>query len=195
MKYVALADILSSVAQLSLLGFFMGCIYNSLSSIISFVWYILSVGIRVAKSNSIHGYRTGPSSKEQCIATDSIYDFIFVLCYGALFLLICYLTLDGVVRLYALIASLIAFFISKKTFGRMFNEAILRLSCALCRIAFCIVFILTYPLRTIVSILKRVLSPVMVRIISLTNRMAYTMSIYKTRKQTQRFFNSIPKIQ
>ena len=194
MKYFTLGEILSSAAGLSVLGFCMGCIYNSLSTIMSSLWYLLSVGFRVAKSNSIHGYRTALSDHKQHTATKSIYDFIFVLCYGVFFLLICYLSLDGVVRLYSLAASLIAFFISKKTLGRMFDKIILLISRALYRAAFCIVFILTYPLRVIVSLLKKALSPLLRRIVALTSFIGYSISINKTRKQMRRFFNTIPKM-
>ncbi len=188
MKYFALGDVLYSVALLSLLGLFMGGIYNSLSTILSSIRYILSVGIRVARSNSIRECSTGLSNQKKCIATASIYDFIFVLCYGASLLLICYITLDGVVRLYSLIASLIAFFTSKKTLGRIFDKIILQLSHTLCKAVFCIVFILTYPLRIIVSILNKALSPLARRISALITFIVYSISFYKARKQMRRFF-------
>lgn len=194
MKYFALGDVLYSLASLSLLGFVMGGIYNSLSTIMSAIGYLLSVGIKVARADSIHGYRKAHLNQGKHTATESIYDFIFILCYGVIFLLICYLTLDGVVRLYSLIVSVAVFFISKKTLGRMFDKIILYVSHALCKAVFCIVFVLTYPLRVIVSILSKVLSPIVRWLVSLITFIDYSISIHKTRKQMRRFFNSIPKM-
>ena len=194
MKYFSFSDIIYALLCSSALGFIMGGIYNSLSALTGCVRKLLCVGIDAVRSPSISHCKSRSSLNKRQGASVNVYDFVFFLSFGAMHILLCYLTMDGVQRLYILIPSIITFIVSKNTVGAAFEKIIIWIYTPVYRILFILLFVITYPLRLIVCGMKILLTPLFKRIVLLINKTRINSLHRKNKRQIQRFFDSAAKI-
>ncbi len=195
MRYFSIQDVLGAIFSSSLLGLFAGGLYNSLSTLISCISGLLGILVRVLRSDSINcANSTVQHTTAVSAARKNVFDFIFFFATGGLYLLLCYLTLDGIHRFYVLLALIITFFISKKTLGVVFENIILFVYKIMYSIAFYIIYVLTYPLRIAFKLLRSVLRRPLMCALSLFHSFVFALHIAYKRRQIRRYFKSTPLI-
>ena len=194
MKYFSFDDILYALLSSSLLGFIMGGVYGSLSTIISCTRKLLGVGVAAMRSPSLSDCRKASILQEGHSGSRNVYDFIFFACFGATHILLCYLTMDGVLRLYILVPSIITFIVSKNTVGAIFERLFICLYTVVYRISFTLLYLLTYPLRLICRGITLMLSPLYTRIVRITIKIKNNLLIRQKKRQIRLFFKSASKI-
>ncbi len=196
MRYFALADVARAVLFSSLLGFLMGCVYNSLSTLISCTYRLITICFDVLRSHSIKQCvkHYPPENTAVSNVKRSIYDLLFFVGCGIEYIILCYLTLDGVHRLYVLVPTVVAFFISKNTLGAIFEKLICFAYTAIYRGLFCVLYLLTYPLKVVCRLVYKLLTKPLGRLISFLKRRTDALQMRKKQRQIQDFFKSAPLI-
>ena len=191
MRYFTFSEISRALICSSILGLLAGGIYNSLSTLFSCVYRLLSLGRAVIRSTSVSQCRVHASiDNEHSVLAMGVFDFIFFTVLGCAHILFCYLTMDGIFRFYILITSIIAFFVSKKIFGAIFEAVIVRIYTAIYCMSFAVVFVLTYPLRLIWRLTKRIFSAPIKRAEKVITTLIISRLIAKKQKQIFIFFKS-----
>ena len=194
MKYFSFFDIIRAILRSTLLGLIMGGIYASLSTIISCTCKLFGVGVAATRAPTISDCRMALTLRQRRSNSQNVYDFVFFACFGAIHILLCYLSMDGVLRLYVLIPSIITFIVSKNTIGAVFEKIIVRIYASLYRILFMLLFVVTYPLRLFACGIKILLLPLFIRIVLIINKTRINSLHRKNKRQIQRFFDSAAEI-
>ena len=161
MRYVSANEILFSLLLSIAFGFMSGGLYKSAVCVTNGVKGIFLTTLRVWKTSTIRGFLSENAwQKSERLGTKrNVFDFFFFLILGILYIVLCYLTLDGVFRIYMLIFAAASFFISKITLGALFERVIDFVFKILTGGVFIILFIITLPLKGIFNSLKKLLSP------------------------------------
>ena len=191
MRYFTLTDILRAILCSSFLGFIMGGIYKSLSTLIFCIYRLLTVIFAVFKSRSILSLREQASIKPHSTGGGkNAYDFVFFIVFGVSYILLCYIALDGVHRLYVLLPAILTFFVSKCTLGSIFEKAVFGLYALAYFITFNLLFVFSYPLRIVIRYLQRLLSVPAKRVIGWGSAVTNKKLIKKKQRQIKAFFKS-----
>ena len=190
MKYFALAELLRAIICSSILGFFLGCIYNSLSTLVSAISRIITVGLSVIRSHSIRDDVSGNLHKNKVTTAiqKNIYDFLFFTICGLLYLIVCYLTLDGVHRFFVLALTVASFIISKNTFGALFEKTISVIFNIIYRALFLIIYVLTYPARILARLVLKMLTRPAMRLFDWYIGIKESVHIRIKKKEIRNFF-------
>jgi len=158
MNFFSFYDIINSLLLSSVFGIALGGIYSSFEAIIKGLYSLTVMPIRVligrTRSEIINELRKENSKTSRTVILQAVYDFFFFVAAGILYVIVCYIALDGVFRLYMLLASLSFFLLSNKTLGKAFNLAIRFLFVTTSQILFPCLFALAYPIRLLFSVLK-----------------------------------------
>ena len=194
MKYFSLFDVLRAILRSSLLGFIMGGIYNSLSTIIACTCKLFGVGVYAIRSSSLSDWHKAFKPQEWRSSSKNAYDFVFFACFGVMHIMLCYLSMDGVLRLYILIPSVITFFVSKNTVGAIFKKVIIGIYTLVYRILFFLLYVLTYPLRILGCAIITLFSPLLKRIIYIIHKTNKKLLMRKKERQIVSYFKSATKI-
>jgi hypothetical protein len=194
MKYFSFSDFAYALMCSSTLGLIMGGIYNSLSTIIASICKLLWVGIDALISPTISRPRAITESPVGRNAMANVYDFVFFLTFGAAHILLCYITMDGVQRIYIIIPSIITFIVSKNTLGALFEKIFIGIYTPVYRILFTLLYLLTYPLKLLYRGMKILLLPLFKRIALFIEKTRINTLLRKKKRQLRIFFNSATKI-
>lgn len=195
MRYFDIHDICDAIFSSSLLGIFAGGLYSSLSTLISCILGLFGVLVRALRSNSIRCAKNAVRSRTAISSIRrNVYDFIFFVIVGILYVFLSYLTLDGIHRLYVLLALIFAFFISKRTLGVVFENIILSVYKVVYSILFCLTYVITYPLHLIYRLLFNLLKRPFAYAVTLFRSCAFKLRIARKQRQIRRYFKSTPLI-
>ena len=191
MRYFSAYEILRAIACSSILGAIAGCVYSALSTLFSCIWRLLCIVLTVFSSTKPNQCIAHASlSKRHSGIASLIFDIIFFVGYGVAHILACYVTMDGIPRIYVIIPSIAIFFVSKNTMGEMFERLIVCLYTAIYCIAFVAVFLITYPLRILWRISKRLMTPPILYTVHLIVTLLNERLMKKKEKQIRAFFAS-----
>ena len=163
MNYFTSGDILFSILTTLIYGFAFGMLYKSLQEILFIFKRIITLipcAIIICDQIPIRGIKKHIKSKNnirKLSVSRHILDFLYFSCFGITLILINYVTLDGVVRLYIPLIAIISFIIANLTLGdlaskilyKAFNKIYLAVFIA-CSILF------RYPVKLFKILLKKV---------------------------------------
>ena len=196
MKYFNVIESIRAIICSSFLGFFMGGLYNSLSTLISCIRRLLFVWITVLRSHSFSDFKksTVRNDGKASAVRKNVYDLIFFTVFGVLYIFLCYLTLDGVHRFYVLIPLIVVFIISKQTLGIIFEKIILFAYNLLYRVAFLMLYVLTFPLRKAYRLAYKLFERPIKYALNLLKGIVSAIRIQKKQKQIFKYFKSTPTI-
>ena len=196
MRYFSITVIVRAIISSTFLGFTMGGLYNSLSTLISCTVKLLGVWITVLRANSVSELKKRTVKKQSAVSAvrKNVYDLIFFIVFGVLYVFLCYITLDGAHRLYVLIPLIAVFFISKQTLGIVFEKIILYIYNAVYSLLFLILYALTLPLRITCRPVYKLIERPIKYALKLLNRAIVAMRIRKKQKQIFKYFKSSPTI-
>ncbi len=167
MRYFSANEILISLIFAIFFGIASGGLYKSAECLTSSVRSVLSTVTSVWKASSIFDLNKEKSEQNNKMIhiKQNTFDFFFFIFLGTLYIFLCYLTLDGVFRIYMLIFAAASFFISKKTLGVLFRRVITFVFTILRWLVFVILYILTLPIKVTFRAVVRILSPPIRRIL------------------------------
>ena len=195
MRYFDVRDICAAIFASSILGIFAGGIYRSLSTLISCIFGFFGISVRALHSNSI---RCAKNAVQDHAAISSIrsnvYDFLFFVIVGILYVFLSYASFDGIQRFYVLVTLIVAFFISKKTLGVVFENIVLLIYRVAYSILFCLTYVITYPLRLVYRLLFNLFKRPFAHAITLFASYAFKLRIAHKQRQIRRYFKSTPLI-
>ncbi len=142
MKSFELTQVFFSVFASALFGIILGGLRGAISDLLFYLKRILFVPIELLSGHQApkknHNISRGLAAH--------LGDFLFFTITGVLYILLCYITLDGVPRLYMLAIALASYFLSNKTLGKFFNKLLSFVSGAVYRIEFWVLFPIFKPL-------------------------------------------------
>ncbi len=196
MRYFSITEVVRAIIGSSFLGFLMGGLYNSLSTLISCTCRLLGVWITVLRSHSISNCKECTIQKKEAasVARKSVYDLMFFVVFGVLYVFLCYLTLDGAHRFYVLIPLIIVFFLSKQTLGVVFEKIILIIYNVVYRAVFFVLYVLTFPLRIVYRLTYKLLERPFKCAFKFLEHVVSAIHIRKKQKQIYKYFKSSPTI-
>ena len=163
MNYFTAGDILFSILTTLIYGFVFGMLYKSLQEILFIFKRLITLipcAIIICDQIPISGIKKHLKSKNNITklsVSRHILDFLYFSCFGITLILINYVTLDGVVRLYIPLIAIISFITANLTLGdlaskilyKVFNKIYLALFIA-CSIVF------RYPVKLFKILLEKV---------------------------------------
>ena len=193
MKYFSANQILLSLIFSMLFGIAAGGLYKSASCTVSGVRCIFKSVISACKSSSFSDFNDKKQGQKHKIVyiNQNIFDFFFFTTFGILYIILCYITLDGVFRIYTLIFSAASFFISKNTLGTFFTRVINFIFGILTRVVFIFFCIVTLPLKVLIKIIVRLMSAPTKRFIMRLKKRRSTKLMKKKRSEAEAFFKGI----
>ena len=193
MKYFSANQILLSLIFSMLFGIAAGGLYKSASCTVSGVRCIFKSVISACKSSSFSDFNDKKQGQKHKIVyiNQNIFDFFFFTTFGILYIVLCYITLDGVFRIYTLIFSAASFFISKNTLGAFFTRFINFIFGILTRVVFIFFCIVTLPLKVLIKIIVRLMSAPTKRFIMRLKKRRSTKLMKKKRSEAEAFFKGI----
>ena len=196
MKYFNVIESIRAIICSSFLGFFMGGLYNSLSTLISCTRRLLFVWITVLRSHSVSDFKksTVRNDGKASAVRKNVYDLIFFTVFGVLYIFLCYLLLDGVHRFYVLIPLIVVFIISKQTLGIIFEKIILFAYNLLYPVAFLMLYVLAFPLRKAYRLAYKLFERPIKYALNLLKGIVSAIRIQKKQKQIFKYFKSTPTI-
>ena len=196
MKYFNVIESIRAIICSSFLGFFMGGLYNSLSTLISCIRRLLFVWITVLRSHSVSDFKksTVRNDGKASAVRKNVYDLIFFTVFGVLYIFLCYLLLDGVHRFYVLIPLIVVFIISKQTLGIIFEKIILFAYNLLYPVAFLMLYVLAFPLRKAYRLAYKLFERPIKYALNLLKGIVSAIRIQKKQKQIFKYFKSTPTI-
>lgn len=129
--------------------------------------------------------------KIRFIAMINLYDFFCFLIFGAIFIFITYIFLDGVLRFYFLVLFFLAGFFANKFCGKFFEKRFAILFNFLYRILYCILYPVFIPVGYLLKLLQRLLVPIKKHILFAYNK-RHSKTIEKLKfKHAQNFFERL----
>ncbi len=167
MKFFTLQEIIYSVLSSFTLGLFYGCIYSASEVISSSVHklifsvpnvYLKADGFTKAKVKEIISDK--PETKLTRFS-ENLTDAVIFTVFGIGALLLIYITLDGVFRIYVVVALVTAFILARKTLGKLFCALFERIFQILYTGIVCVEYLLLYPVRLFVNFIKETLGRIM----------------------------------
>ncbi len=173
MKFFTVAEILNSVFLSAFSGVIFGCVYECFEAILSCTRKILNIFydvIRVLPLFSRKNVNNIIKNKE-CVKasafTGNLYEGTFFFIFGIFFILLLYITLDGIFRVYILATVLIFFVLSKRYLGAPAAKAINKILNSVYTVVFWSVLILFIPpfklFRLIKGAYMKIASPIKLR--------------------------------
>lgn len=152
-------EIVFAILSATVFGAVFGGLYKSFSSILlmcaCFFKRIPSL-IFVSSPSELSSPLT---SRKKSGLLQNTFDFLFFSVFGFLYIILVYLALDGVFRLYMLCFSLFGFFISKRTLGSLLERIILAGLFYLFKILFFAIYVLLLPIKHTIIFIKKLLMP------------------------------------
>ena len=157
MKYFTTAEIFRSIIASVFFGATLGCLYCSLSQIChqikNFVFgFFEALGVKQHKINE-----KARQIENNQLMRSSTFDFLFVLFSGMIYIVLSYVFLDLVMRVYMILFVLSSFYISHKTIGSTVNRFIKVVCDYANKLLFFILWILLYPIRFILLTFKKLI--------------------------------------
>jgi len=172
MKFFAFFEILRSVFLSAVTGFIFGCIYMASERIFLAVRKIIYLVPNVISCYKDFSYGTVYKKiKKQNIVkftpvTQNIYEAILFLLFGIYTVLLTYIVLDGVFRIYILITVILFFFVAKKSIGNIFAKLFDKVFANLYFIFFLAFTVFIFPIYKFINVIvkfsKRVLMPLQI---------------------------------
>ncbi len=150
------SDYLMSTFVFCVFGILLGGLYKSLFVIKNFLIQLFITPMHAMKAKGISDYKNASKAGGH---TDHILDFIFCFLTGIIYLLIVYVTLDGIFRLYSVIIFLAVFFLSSKFLGSFFEKILTFLFIKTDKLLFSLSYILFFPARKLFAWLTSLLRP------------------------------------
>lgn len=162
MRYFSVYEIIRSIFFSALSGVVLGCIYKAsvcvLVAIKSCVLFIPSVinllpGFKISRIHELIRFQKIHSINP---ASKNVFEFCLFLFFGIYFILLNYIILDGIFRIYILFILIAMFFVAIKTFGKFFSYIFYR---SFDLIYFSALFIACVMLFPIYNILRLIFIP------------------------------------
>ncbi len=177
MIFFSLWEILISVLTASLSGFVFGLFYMASGAIFSSVkeiFFLLPRALINIPHFKLKNWGIPKGNRSSRKLSREIFDFFSFLIFGIAFIVINYLVLDGVFRVYFFIFVLIFFLIAKKTLGSAFSIAYSRAFDFLYKRIFVLISLFILPLykliRKITELIKKITSPIRCKIFELRSQ-------------------------
>ena len=122
MRFFTTFEILNSVLLSILTGVFFACIYAASESIVSAIHKLLFIFHSLYAKFSGHNEVRHKNTKANTPVLKNISEMLLFLFFGVCIILLLYLTLDGVFRLYILIIVAFSYAVGIKTLGKIFKR-------------------------------------------------------------------------
>ena len=174
MKFFTLTEIIRSVILAFILGISFGCIHSASEKVFSsFSRLLSSVPSVYRKINtfsraSVEELLNRKSESKLTKLTSNICDAIIFTVFGICSLVLFYITLDGVFRIYVVTTLICGFFLAKKTLGNGFSRLYDWIFKILYRFILYVEYFALYPVYITVAFFKRffikIITPIKKRI-------------------------------
>jgi len=157
MIYSSIYEILIAAISFFALGIIFGGLYNSFSYFYLFIKGMLflprNAYLKYAKKRE-KDYKTKQKSHNHFI------DFVFVFLFGIFYILFSYVFLDGSLRLFSLFFTAAGYMISFKILSLFFTLAVSKVISGILKISEQLVFIFLLPLFKTLTIIKKLILPI-----------------------------------
>ena len=170
MKFFTFFEFIRSVFLSALAGLFFGCVYRASERILPAVRKIICLLPNVISALSDYSYRNickkikEHNTVKLTVVGKNIYEAVLFLLFGIGVVLLNYVTLDGVFRIYVLIIVSVFFFVSQKIIGDLFSKIFDRIFEVFYFISFWAMTVLVFPLykltQLFVASAKKIIAPI-----------------------------------
>ncbi len=170
MKFFTVYEILNSILFAAVSGIIFGGIYSASESVFAFLKEMLFVfwkGIKLLPYLSWKTLRNSIKSRKEIKLSSverNIFEAFLFSFFGIAMILISYIALDGYIRLYIFVLTVIFFFLSKKYIGKMFSLVFDEIFGVIYFITLLLISLFFFPAYKLVLMLtpliKRIFSPV-----------------------------------
>ena len=169
MKYFELVDVLRAVIVSFFYGAVFGGVYSSYNAITDGVcrFFLLPLSVLSASGISEMQREDEKKGKRRFKARQNASDFVFFLILGFSYILMTYILLDGIFRVYVLLLFLIGFFLSRKTLGALFEKVFKFLFDIAYKLSFVAFYVLVFPLK---QFFKKVIMPFCVILLNIKQK-------------------------
>lgn len=179
MKFFTVQEIIKSILFSFITGVGFGCIYSAsevvFSSIRKIIYSLPAVfhSIPVFSKSFVETVVKQKSSTKFSRLSENIRDAIIFTFFGAVTLILMYLILDGIFRIYVIFILIAGFILSQKTIGSLFCRAFDFLFRFVYKILIYIEYLFLYPFYNVYSVIR-----------ALVKKIAGRISRYKINRRT-----------
>ena len=166
MIFFSYSEIISAIVASATLGILSGGIYKSFLIILFVAIDIIKILPRVfrhAPLAALNNFNLKGEIGSKKL-TKNISDFFFFALIGLIYILLSYIYLDGVFRLYMLFFFLVGFLTAHKTLSVIFEYILIRALGLIYKVLFFMLYVLLFPLNMIIHALIRILAPIMLKL-------------------------------
>lgn len=192
MLYFDFSELALSCLYSFLFGLFAAGIYASLSVINGYTVLLLRLPFSAlfARSREVPDISKKEGARHVGLWTE-IFDFIFFTVVGIAFILLLYVSLDGIPRIHFFILSLLGFFLSRATMGRFFTAAFDLILSNLYRFCYFALYIAFAPVRYIAKALGQLCMPIIHRLYRATLSYRYKRMLKVKIRNTKKLLNKL----
>jgi len=165
MIYFTSYDILRATSAFFFLGCVFGILYGSFIYIFDFTKKLILLPKIAHMKYKKMRVLTKKTEQNSNGVSRQLIDFLFVFIFGLIFILFLYLFLDGEIRIFSFIFAFLGYAISYKILGVFFSTIINRFLSFLFKQIEFLFFILLYPIFSVLSLIKKLISPIIFLII------------------------------
>lgn len=196
MMYFTFREMLVALLSYLAFGFFAGWVYECLRCLFADIGLLFAVVPAAWKSALLRdkGEREAvfrkATDKELPPVKREICGFVFTLFFGVTFLLLTYLALDGVFRLYMLAAALFSFAVFEKLLGIPSRKLALAGFSRVLRVLFVLLHLVFFPMRVVLRFFGRyLLSPICEKVRDLVLRIRNGILVKRKISEWQKSLN------
>ena len=189
MIYFSFWEIRIAILSFFALGCFFAVFYQSLICIYNFLKLALAIPIySFLKYNNIEYIDFNLEQKHRNKLLSHLLDFVFIILFGIVSLLFYYVFLDGTIRLFPFIFTLIGYSISLKLSSIFFSKIINKVLHSFLKTLLHIEFIILFPIFFVLTIIKKLLTPIIILLINKYHNFKLIFFIKRKTKKIEFFF-------
>ena len=186
MIYFSEWEIFSACAAFFTLGLFFGGVYASFNRVLEFILFLITLFKKIIKKYM--NLSKIQKANENTFKNRILSDFIFVFTLGIIFILLQYIFLDAMFRIFSLAVFLFGFIAGYKTLGKLFMFILKGILSKTEILIFYIMYYFLYPFYFFLKLFHRIFSPIFNKVNYRIGEMHYKAVTGRKKKKIDRFF-------
>lgn len=193
MIFFNLSDYIAAALVMLTFGAVTGGVYPSLRILAHFGKKLLTIPYSALRAKKITDFRHSRSDLKIKRASN-VLDFCYFLLIGLTYILLIYVALDAVFRVYTAVILVTAFKLSQKTLGNLFGRFLEWITALVYNASFCIVYTALTPAKVLVRTFYGLAYPLVVKLSQKRQARKFKRLLSKKEKEIVSFFENAERI-